>query len=213
MIDDKPVELNLAQLQELLESMPGSSIEKIEVMQNPPPQYANEQGGVINIIMKKGKVGKTARLNVAAGTRGQVTANTHFTYRKSGLNFSLVAGVNYNKNQGNGSSYRENYFADSTNYFLTKNQYLNKSLRPNFRANIDYTINKFQSVSANVQMNGNDSRNYNETEYRNQNKDFETYRLSNREIRSEGGSMSGQVNASYLTRTKRKGEQLRIRYG
>ncbi|HEY0355144.1 MAG TPA: carboxypeptidase-like regulatory domain-containing protein, partial [Flavisolibacter sp.] len=36
LIDDKPVELNLEQLQDLLESMPGSSIEKIEVMTNPP---------------------------------------------------------------------------------------------------------------------------------------------------------------------------------
>jgi outer membrane receptor for ferrienterochelin and colicin len=49
------VELNLQQLQDLLESMPGSSIEKIEVMTNPPPQYANEQGGVINIVTKKVK--------------------------------------------------------------------------------------------------------------------------------------------------------------
>ena len=31
LIDDKPVELNLQQLQDLLESMPGSSIDKIEV--------------------------------------------------------------------------------------------------------------------------------------------------------------------------------------
>ena len=59
LIDDKPVELNLQQLQDLLESMPGSSIEKIEVMTNPPPQYANEQGGVINIVTKKGKVGRS----------------------------------------------------------------------------------------------------------------------------------------------------------
>ena len=62
LIDDKPVELNLQQLQDLLESMPGSSIEKIEVMTNPPPQYANEQGGVINIVTKKGKVGKSGRI-------------------------------------------------------------------------------------------------------------------------------------------------------
>ncbi len=45
LIDEKPVELNQQQLQDLLESLPGSSIEKIEVMTNPPPQYANEQGG------------------------------------------------------------------------------------------------------------------------------------------------------------------------
>ena len=36
--------------------MPGSMIEKIEVMTTPPPNYANERGGVINIVTRKGKV-------------------------------------------------------------------------------------------------------------------------------------------------------------
>jgi hypothetical protein len=71
LIDDKPVELNLQQLQDLLESLPGSSIEKIEVMTNPPPQYANEQGGVINITTRKGKVGMGGRLSISVGTRGE----------------------------------------------------------------------------------------------------------------------------------------------
>ncbi|MEJ7675327.1 MAG: TonB-dependent receptor [Chitinophagaceae bacterium] len=53
LIDDKPIELNGKQLQDLLESMPGSMIDKIEVMTTPPPQYANERGGVINIVTKK----------------------------------------------------------------------------------------------------------------------------------------------------------------
>jgi len=82
LIDDKPVELNLQQLQDLLESMPGSSIEKIEVMTNPPPQYANEQGGVINIVTRKGRVGISGRLSVSAGTRGEAGVNGSFTYRK-----------------------------------------------------------------------------------------------------------------------------------
>ncbi|MCR6718783.1 MAG: TonB dependent receptor [Chitinophagaceae bacterium] len=210
LIDDKPVELNLSQLQDLLESMPGSAIEKIEVMQNPPPQYANEQGGVINIVMRKGRVGRTARINVSAGTRGQGNLNGQFTYRKSGLSFSLSAGASYNRIPGEGSSYRENFFRDSTNYFHTSNDYLNKSLRPNLRANIDYTFNKFQSITANVQLNGNDFDNVSETEYRNINRYSETWRLSNREIHNTGNSINGSFNASYHTRTKRAGEQLRI---
>ncbi|HNF44546.1 MAG TPA: TonB-dependent receptor, partial [Ferruginibacter sp.] len=71
LIDDKPIELDSKQLQDLLESMPGSMIEKIEVMTTPPPQYANERGGVINIVTRKGKVGFNARLNVNYGTRGE----------------------------------------------------------------------------------------------------------------------------------------------
>lgn len=85
LIDDKPVELNAQQLQDLLESMPGSMIEKIEVLTNPPPQYANEQGGVINIVTKKGRVGFGARVNLYAGSRGQTGISTNFNYCKQGL--------------------------------------------------------------------------------------------------------------------------------
>lgn len=92
LIDDKPVELNMQQLQDLLESMPGSSIEKIEVMTNPPPQYANEQGGVINIVTKRGKVGMSGRASLTAGTRGEASFNASFTYRNKGLAININAG-------------------------------------------------------------------------------------------------------------------------
>ncbi len=86
LIDDKPVELNLQQLQDLLESMPGSSIEKIEVMTNPPPQYANEQGGVINIVTKKGKWGKAAGSISPAEQEGRpASTEVSITGRKAWL--------------------------------------------------------------------------------------------------------------------------------
>src|SRR5215211_6696822 len=85
LIDDKPVELNLQQLQDLLESMPGSSIEKIEVLTNPPAQYANEPGGVINIVTKKNKAGRSGSITVYGGSRGEGSLNGSFTYRKKGL--------------------------------------------------------------------------------------------------------------------------------
>ena len=122
LIDDKPVELNLQQLQDLLESLPGSSIEKIEVMTNPPPQYANEQGGVINITTKKGKVGKSGRLSISAGTRGEESINGSFNYRKQGFALSINAGIGYNRLQGSGYSIRNNIYTDSNNFFKTKKQ-------------------------------------------------------------------------------------------
>src|SRR4030095_7807176 len=82
LIDDKPVELNQQQLQDMLESMSGSMVERIEVMTNPPPQYANEQGGVINIVTRKGKVGMNGRVSVSGGTRGEGNLNGNFSYRK-----------------------------------------------------------------------------------------------------------------------------------
>ncbi len=210
LIDDKPVELNLQQLQDLLESLPGSSIEKIEVMTNPPPQYANEQGGVINIVTKKGRVGRTGRASISAGSRGEVSANGNFTYRKQGLAININAGLGRNRMKGEGYSERSNLYVDSTNYFLTKNHYHNRSWRPNLRVNIDYDINKANTLNFVLQYNQNTYDNNSLTEYRNVNRFGDTYRLSERSIRSVGDSYSPSMTLTYTHRGKTAGEMLRI---
>lgn len=209
LIDDKPVELNLQQLQDLLESMPGSSIDKIEVMTNPPPQFANEQGGVINIVTRKGKVGISGRVSVTAGTRGEATMNGSFTYRKQGLAININAGAGYNEFQGNGYSIRNNIYADSANFFNTTNNYTNKSLRPNFRANIDYDIDKKNILNLVFNYNQNSYDNSNVTEYQNINRFNELWRLSRRQVLSEGDNYSPNITLSY-TWKKKLGETFRI---
>ena len=210
LIDDKPVELNLQQLQDLLESMPGSSIEKIEVMTNPPPQYANEQGGVINIVTKKGKVGKSGRLTVYSGTRGEAGVNGSFTYRKKGFAININAGAGYNRFSGIGYSNRQNIYTDSVNYFNTTSEYHNKNLRPNFRANIDYDISANQSFNFVLQYNQNDFNNRNLTEYANINRNHEIYKLSDRAIHSTGDSYNPNLSLTYTLKGKTLGETLKI---
>jgi hypothetical protein len=202
LIDDKPVELNLQQLQDLLESMPGSSIEKIEVMTNPPPQYANEQGGVINIVTKKGRVGISGRISLSAGTRGEGSLNGSFTYRKKGLAINMNGGTGYNRFEGNGYSIRENIYADSTNHFNTKSNSLSKSWRPNFRTNVDYDISNNQSLNLVLNYNQNDYHNRNETEYTNLNRFDSIYKLSERTVNNQGDSYSPNMSFSYTLKQK-----------
>lgn len=209
LIDDKPVELNLQQLQDLLESMPGSAIEKIEVMTNPPPQYANEQGGVINIVTKKGKVGRSGRINISAGTRGEASINGNFSYRKQGLSLSINAGVGYNRLEGSGYSIRNNIYTDSSNFFNTNNRFTNKGWRPNFRFNLDYDINKNNLLSVTVSYNQNDYDNFNSTEYKNINRNSELWKLSRRDVGNAGDNYSPNLNFSYTWKGK-PGETLKI---
>ncbi|MFL5773965.1 MAG: TonB-dependent receptor, partial [Flavisolibacter sp.] len=210
LIDDKPVELNLQQLQDLLESMPGSSVEKIEEMTNPPPQYANEQGGVINIVTKKGSVGMNGRLSVYAGTRGDAGTNASFNYRKKGFSLNVNGGAGYNYFEGDGYSKRENIYRDSTNFLNTESVYRNRNTRPNFRMNMNYDISKFHSLNLVLQYNGNDFTNRNSTTYSNLNRNHEIYKLSNRAIRSSGNSYNPNISLSYTLRTKKAGESLKI---
>ncbi len=210
LIDDKPVELNLQQLQDLLESMPGSSVEKIEVMTNPPPQYANEQGGVINIVTKKGTVGMNGRLSVYAGTRGEAGTNGSFNYRKQGFSININTGVGYNNFEGNGYSRRQNFYADSTNYFNTENNYKNENIRPNFRTNINYDLNKLNAFNIILQYNQNSFDNKNFTQNINLNKNSEVYRLSERTLKSSGESYNPNMSLTYTMKTKKPGESLKL---
>lgn len=210
LIDDKPVELNLQQLQDLLESMPGSAIEKIEVLTNPPPQYANEQGGVINIVTRKGRVGKSGRVSLFAGTRGEQGANGSFYYRKQGLNISVNAGVSNNIFNGDGYSSRENIFVDSVNHFNTKNNYSNKSIRPNLRASVDYDINKNHTINFVFQYNQNRSNNSSYTDYSSLNRFDELYRFSKRHLLNKWENYSPNISLNYTFKSKKAGETLRL---
>jgi hypothetical protein len=210
LIDDKPVELNAKQLQDMLESMPGSMIEKIEVMTTPPPQYANERGGVINIVTKKGKVGFSGRVNLNYGSRGELGVSSNISYRKNKLAINANAGIGYNEFDGNSYSRRQNIYTDSTNYFNTNAVNGSINRRPNFRLSIDYDFNKKNAINFTVGYNGNNANSENTTEYINLNRLNEIYRLSNRTTGNNTTSNNPSFSATYTLKTKDPKEVLRI---
>lgn len=209
LIDDKPVELNLQQLQDLLESMPGSSIEKIEVMAQPPPQYANEQGGVINIVTKKGRVGKSGRLSLAAGTRGEVNLNANFTYRKKGLVLTLAAGFSDNQFAGESSSLRKNSYTDSSNYLSIGNQNQNRTRRPMARLSLDYEAGKRSVFTFSLQHNGQRSHNNSDTRFTNLNRFNAISRASDRMVSGSTSSANPALSLSYQYKPK-AGETFKV---
>jgi len=210
LIDDKPVELNAQQLQNFLESLPGSMIERIEVMTNPPPQYANEQGGVINIITRKGKVGIGGRLNLSAGTRGESGINGNFNYRKKNLSVNFNVGMGFNRFIGEGYSKRQNVYNDSINYFNTTNTFDNRNQRPQGRLNIDYDINSHNVINLLVQVNQNMFENNGQNEYINLDRFRNISRLSQRYVKTKGQNVNPGFNFTYTHKGKKPGETLRM---
>lgn len=202
LIDDKPVELDAKQLQDLMESMPGSMIERIEVMTTPPPQYANERGGVINIITKKGKVGFNGKLNVNYGTRGEAGISGNVSYRKNKLALNFSAGFGYSEFNGNSYSHRQNFYTDSSNYFNTVGLSGNVNRRPNIRLSVDYDLSKQQSLNFTTQYNSNNSSSENNTEYSNVNRYNQLYKLSNRNTETDNYNHSPAFNLTYTIKGK-----------
>ena len=210
LIDEKPVELNAQQLQDLLESMPGSNIEKIEVMTNPPAQFANEQGGVINIVTRKGKIGMSARLNVYGGTRNELGTSVNLNYRKQGLAINFNAGLVNNVFQGDGYSYRTNIFRDSSNQLLINNQSRNENSRPNMRLNIDYDLNKYNALSVTANYNFNRFDNAGLNNFANVNRFGQVWKRSEREVSTIGFNENFNTQVSFTKKGKMPGRTLRI---
>lgn len=213
LIDDKPVSLNVRQLQDLLESMPGSTVEKIEVLTNPPPQHANEQGGVINIVTKKGAVGMGGRVMLSYGTRGESSANASANYRTQGLALNISAGMAQHLTNGWGYSIRQNQFRDSSNRLLTRNNFENNGLRPHLRFNVDIDLSKFHALNIVLNANGNRFDNDNHTRFENENRYSQVYKGSDRYINSDGNNANRNISLNYQIKTRRAGETIKINTG
>lgn len=210
LIDDKPTDLTPQQLNDLLESLPGSSIEKIELMTNPPPQYATESGGVINIVTKKGKIGFVGRVNSNIGTRGDGNISVNLSYRNKKVVLTANIGVGFNKIAGYSYSVRTNTYTDSTNQFRTDGDYTNRNTRPNARLQFDYEFSKFSNMSFVAQSNLNTYNNASLIEFKNFNKLGELYRLSKRNISTNGEGLNHNFSYSYTHKGKNIQEKLQF---
>ena len=213
LVDDKPVAMNTQQMQDFLESMPGGMIERIEVMTNPPAQYANEPGGVINIVTRKGKTGISGRFSLTYGSRGEAGASASFNLRKKGLSIQFNTGTTHGNYLGEGGSVRENRFRDSSNQLITESRFNNRFIRPVARLNIDQDIDPRNTIGITVEGNINDYNDLRIIDYTNVNRFGKEYRRSERSISSTGMNLNPTINLSYLYKGREKGETLRFIFG
>jgi len=209
LIDDKPTDLTADQLKDLLESLPGSSIEKIELITNPEPQYATEQGGVINIVTKKGKIGFTGKVTISAGTRGEESFSGNVSYRDKSFSTNNVLGISANNYSGYGYSKRTNYYTSGTTYNNTNSDWTNKNTRPSLRSQVDYEFNKQNTLNFTYQGNLNYFDNVTNTQYINQNSLQQTTKTSNRINGSDGTGYNHSMTISHTWKCKNIGEILR----
>ena len=147
-IDGRPTPLSGQDLAAYLKTMQSAQIEAIEIITNPSAKYeAAGTAGIINIRLKKNK---------AFGTNGSVTAgynigtyakyNTGLSLNHRNRNINLYGNYNYSKgkNLNNMAIYRT--VADTI--FDQKGSMLMNNNSHNFKAGIDYTINKRSSLGA-----------------------------------------------------------------
>lgn len=99
LIDGKESAMAGSDITSLLQSMPASSIERIEVVTNPSSRYdAEGQSGIINIVLKKNmRTGLNGAVNSSAGSYENFGAGINLNFRDRKFNYY----GNYNFNRRN----------------------------------------------------------------------------------------------------------------
>ena len=89
LIDGKPSGMTGGDRQAMLDQLPGSAIEQIEIVTNPSAKYdAEGMAGIINIITKKDKLkGFNGNVSASAGTHETYNGSTGLNFRTSKYNF------------------------------------------------------------------------------------------------------------------------------
>jgi hypothetical protein len=156
-IDGRPTPLSGADLAAYLKSMQSSSIEAIEIITNPSAKYeAAGNAGIINIRLKKNK---------SFGTNGSVNAGYNvgifpkylggFSLNHRNKNVNIYG--NYNYNHSRNESYMNLYRSLLDTLFDGKSTIGFRNKSHNFKAGVDYTLNKKNTIG--IMVNGNISDN------------------------------------------------------
>lgn len=117
LIDGKPSALiGASDPARALESLPADAVQRIEVVTNPSARYESEgTAGIINIILKKGKLqGLNGSASVYGGIPETAGASVNLNYRTGKWNLFTNLGYRYQEREGRNSSESTRFDASGT---------------------------------------------------------------------------------------------------
>ncbi|WP_308225084.1 TonB-dependent receptor domain-containing protein [Flavobacterium sp. J372] len=215
LIDGRPSTLAGSNVAEVLRLLPADSVDKVEVITNPSARYdAEGGGGIVNIILKKGK---------ADGFNGSITANTgtpdnhgfaaNLNLRSTNFNFFSNLGYNYRLNPGN-SFTNSRYLNEDTNETesFTNETRDNERLRKGYNASfgLEWFLDKTITWTNSVNFRRNTGGNKVDTYFDNFNADGSfinrIYRYNNQDDRDVNVNFSSSLTKKFND----NGHELRV---
>lgn len=149
-INGKPSGLTAQNRDQILQQIPASNIDRIELITNPSAKYdAEGMSGIINIITKKNiPQGRFGSINVGIGTYHKYNASFSYSFRNEKWTFTNTVGFRANRNFTNGYTTRINLFDSIPPYYTNQsNEGYRWGISPTLTGNIDYEIDKKNSLS------------------------------------------------------------------
>ena len=159
LIEGRPTQMGSKELANYLRSLPGSTIEKIELITNPSSRFdAQGNAGIINIRMKKNKI-KGTNGNVTGG----YTQNVHYrsngsfnlNHRQGKINTFLNAGIDNNLQHTTGDINRNVLVNGINKNFLNSTIDKDRNTSYNTRTGVDFYANKKSTFGFLFNLNSN----------------------------------------------------------
>ncbi|NII84759.1 TonB-dependent receptor [Pedobacter sp. SG908] len=216
LIDGKPSLIAGGNVAQILQSIPASSIESVEVITNPSAKYdAEGQSGIINIVLKKNtKLGFNGSVALTAGNRNNYNANTNLSFQNSKVNIYGNYGYRYGNRVGGG--FQDITYKTPTNSISFLDQHTNsESLDKghNAKAGIDYYITPKSVVSLSGGFNSRENDRNEYIDVRQLNAGSNPVNLSNRNNTNNGDGKSYDLNLDYTQKFKKPKEELTFNFG
>jgi len=164
LVDGKPSIIANGDITQILQSIPASAIETIEVIPNPPANYDANGEGIINIILKKNsRPGLNGSADIAGGTNDNYNGDASLSYQSGKVN---VYG-NYSLKDGNTltTGYQRYTFYQPTDSVVYTNEtfpYVTRNKIQFVKAGIDYSLTPVSTLGISASFN---SRNKHETQF------------------------------------------------
>ncbi|RCR65452.1 TonB-dependent receptor domain-containing protein [Larkinella punicea] len=152
LVDGKPSGLTGLDRQAILDQIPASNIERIEMITNPSSRYdADGAAGIINIILKKERAaGFNGNVQLNVGTRDKYNASINLNTRFKKLNLFSSYNFRANRRFQYRISERQNIFGDSISYLAQRNDAIRRSVNNNLRVGFDYALSPRDNITASI---------------------------------------------------------------
>ncbi|UQD57325.1 TonB-dependent receptor [Flavobacterium sp. K5-23] len=212
LIDGKPS--NAINISDALRLIPADAIEKVEVITNPSARYdAEGGGGILNIILKKGKnQGLNGTIIASTGYPDNHGLSGSFNYKAEKFNLFTTQGYNYRNSPGNALTNSEYLNPDN----ITRN-YVNES-RENDRYSKGYNGSFGMELYLDKSSSWTNTFNYRKSNGDNIDDVFQNYfnannvydYTRNRINREDSDSESIDFSTNYTKNFKKEGHKLTI---
>jgi ferric enterobactin receptor len=214
LVDGKPSIIANGDITQILQSIPASAIESIEVIPNPPANYDANGEGIINIILKKNsRPGLNGSADIGVGTNENYNGDASLSYRSGKVN---VYG-NYSLKNGNTLTTGMQRYTflkptDSVVYLNESFPYVTRNKIQFVKAGIDYSITPESTLGISASFN---SRNRHEnqflsfTKYSADDALLESYNRYNA-VHNNGNSY--ELDLDYKQRFKKPKEELALNF-